>query len=219
MRTPHGNDVVGIDEAGRGPLAGPVVAAACMLTQVLTRRRGRSYPTWSPRGDRQSCVIGDSKCLTKSMREDAYAWLIAHCPFGVGMSSAEEVDRNGILQATEHAMMQALNELRSKIHGRKTSILIDGRDGFLIEEGAVSIVRGDRTQPTIAAASIIAKVSRDRWMVTQRKLFPAYGFERHKGYGSAEHLAALTELGPCALHRASFLRKFRERAARAGGQG
>lgn len=120
------------------------------------------------------------------------------------MSSQEDVDRFGILQATENAMHQALSMLCEKI--TPTYLLVDGCDAFWFDFPHSSIIRGDDQEPAIAAASIIAKVTRDRMMCEHAKEFPQYGFERHKGYGSEEHINAIKTHGPCALHRKSFLR-------------
>ena len=200
--------IAGIDEAGRGPLAGPVMAGACVLTDTLFRCR-RSHPAWSPlaRGANRP-IIADSKCLSPEERETAYAWITAQCAWGVGAASAAEIDRNGILAATERAMQRALSMLERTIE--PTFLLIDGRDHFWFDYPHASVIRGDSTEPCIAAASIIAKVTRDRWMCERAVPFPAYGFERHKGYGSTEHLKAIREHGPCELHRGSFLRRIRE---------
>lgn len=120
------------------------------------------------------------------------------------MSSHTDIDRIGILAATELAMQQALSMLAKTI--TPTYVLVDGRDHFWFDYPHSSIVRGDDTEPTIAAASIIAKVTRDRLMIEAAAQFPMYGFDRHKGYGSEEHIAAIRNYGPCALHRKSFLR-------------
>ncbi len=195
---------MGIDEAGRGPLAGPVVAGACHISQELFRRR-RAFGAWSPwkRKPANDVIIGDSKALASKEREIAYAWITEHCAFGYGMRSQEDIDCFGILAATERAMQAALRMLSKKI--TPTYLLVDGRDHFWFDYPHRSIVRGDGLEPCIAAASIIAKVTRDRMMMKHAKDFPQYGFERHKGYGSPEHLEAIKKFGPCKLHRYSFL--------------
>ncbi len=197
--------IVGIDEAGRGPLAGPVVAGACHIPLPLYNRR-RSYGAWSPnkRAISNDLIIGDSKALTADQRERAYAWITEHCFWGYGIVSAEAIDRIGILEATNEAMRQALTMLAEKI--TPTYLLVDGRDAFWFDYPHTSIIRGDDLEPAIAAGSIIAKVTRDRLMVEAASEFPVYGFEGHKGYGSSNHIAAIKEHGPCAIHRRSFLR-------------
>lgn len=180
--------IVGIDEAGRGPLAGPVVAGACIDC--------KNFP---------SHLIRDSKQLSEENREKAFLWIEEHCTYGIGISDASEIDRIGILEATQKAMQDALAEVAKTM--TPTYILIDGRDHFWFDYSHSSIIDGDQKEPCISAASIIAKVTRDRWMVeTAHQRFPHYDFARHKGYGTPEHLAALQRYGPCPLHRRSFLR-------------
>jgi ribonuclease HII len=181
--------IAGIDEAGRGALAGPVVAAAC----VLSAGKRRLPP-----------FIRDSKKLTPEGREEAYAWIIAHCTYGIGMAEALFIDANGILAATERAMQQAVEELRKSI--APTYLLVDGRDKFWFDYPHSSIIRGDETEPCISAASIIAKVTRDRIMEREHQRFPLYGFEEHKGYGAPAHLEAIRIHGPSPLHRTTFLK-------------
>lgn len=196
--------IVGIDEAGRGPLAGPVYAGACAIPCELFRRR-RHYKAWSPfkKIPDDDCILADSKQLEPAARERAFAWINQNCAWGVGFSTAKEIDEIGILAATEKAMNDALKMLEKVI--TPTSLLVDGRDAFFFPYPKVSIIGGDGLEPTIAAASIIAKVSRDRWMREQAKMYPQYGFEGHKGYGSLEHIDAIKKHGPCELHRLSFL--------------
>lgn len=199
--------LVGIDEAGRGPLAGPVVAAACHLPCSIFRRR-RGYGAWSPFPRRKDgeWVLADSKVLEEEDREAAYAWIVAHCPYGVAMTDAHEIDTLGILAATERAMQEAVSMLARSV--TPTYLLIDGKDGFWFDYPHSSVIRGDGTEPCIAAASILAKVTRDRLMRSHAETFPQYAFDRHKGYGTEIHHAALREHGPCVLHRRSFLRAF-----------
>jgi ribonuclease HII len=202
------NVIVGIDEAGRGPLAGPVVAAACVLKAEMHKRRPFG---WSPFKRRQSpdCLIGDSKMLTEAEREEAYAWITEHCHFGVGSADALDIDTHGILIATEKAMHLALGQLKTFVE--PTYLLVDGCDAFWFDYSHSSVIHGDSLEPCIAAASIIAKVTRDALMRDHDRDWPQYGFARHKGYGSDQHMQALREHGPCALHRQSFLQKFYER--------
>lgn len=197
--------IVGIDEAGRGPLAGPVVAGACHIPMELYRRR-KAYGAWSP--NKRVCsddtIIGDSKALSGLQREKAYNWITQHCAWGFGIVSAERIDKIGILEATNEAMKQALSMLSEKI--TPTYLLVDGRDAFWFDYPHTSIIKGDDKEACIAAGSIIAKVTRDRLMIEASREFPQYGFEGHKGYGSAEHIAAIKKHGPCEMHRRSFLR-------------
>lgn len=180
--------IVGIDEAGRGPLAGPVVAGVCVDCPI--------FP---------SSFIKDSKQLTPEERERAFLWIEAHCTYGIGIADASEIDRIGILEATQKAMQDALAKVAEIV--TPTYVLIDGRDQFWFDYSHSSIIDGDRKEPCISAASIVAKVTRDRWMVeTAHRQFPQYNFAQHKGYGTPEHLAALVKYGPCPLHRQTFLK-------------
>ena len=180
--------IVGIDEAGRGALAGPVVAGACLLIDAL---EGQS-------------LIRDSKQLSPAQREEAFVWIEANCTFGFGVVEGHEVDTIGILGATEKAMNMALSMIEDSI--KPTYILVDGRDKFWFNYPHTGIVRGDESEPCISAASIVAKVLRDRLMVRHADAFPRYKFEEHKGYGAPEHIDAIRTLGPCPLHRKTFLR-------------
>jgi ribonuclease HII len=197
--------IAGIDEVGRGAVAGPVAAGACIVTIELFRRK-RAFPCWSPFETKQNddVLIADSKLLSPEQREVSYEWLVRNCAFGVGMVSAAVVDEKGILFATNAAMIAALDHL--SLLSVPTELIIDGRDRFQFPIPHRSIIRGDQTEPAIAAASIIAKVTRDRWMRDQEVQFPNYGFSKHKGYGSADHYASLRKHGPCPLHRRTFLR-------------
>ena len=177
---------VGIDEAGRGALAGPVVAGACVLPVSRIPVR-----------------IGDSKQLSPNEREASFEWIIKHCVYGVGIVAASEIDRIGILACTEIAMQQAVAAV-ANVHPT-LYLLIDGRDAFWFDYPHSSIIRGDESEPCIGAASIIAKVTRDRLMIKYSRKFLKYGFGQHKGYGTPEHLATLKKHGPCMLHRKSFL--------------
>ncbi len=203
--------VAGIDEVGRGSVAGPVVAGACVLDLPLFRRRS-AFPRWSPfqraSSTRKDVLIADSKLLSPEEREVSSAWLTSNCAYGIGVVSAFVVDKRGILYATNQAMLMALEDLRSKIH--VDSLLVDGRDRFHFPLPHQTVIRGDMLHPEIAAASIIAKVYRDRMMREYGKEFPLFGFENHKGYGAPQHLALIKEHGPCDLHRKSFLRALLE---------
>ena len=176
--------VAGLDEVGRGPLAGPVVAGAVLLNRF-------HFPV----------RIDDSKRLSPSAREAAYRAILPYAQIGVGFVGPEEIDRIGIHRATALAMRRALKRLPTL----PVLALIDGAwvpSGFPIP--AMPIVRGDSRSLLIACASIVAKVIRDRWMLKIHRLVPEYGFHRHKGYGTPEHLDALRLIGPSLFHRFSF---------------
>ena len=179
--------VCGVDEAGRGPLAGPVCAAAVIL----------------PRG----CVIeglNDSKQLSEKRREALYDEIISRAErYGIAFASVEEIERLNILGATYLAMNRAIEALGAGID----LALIDGNRSEGIAYPCRTVIKGDAKCASIAAASVLAKVTRDRYMLALADRYPGYGFEKHKGYGTTLHYAALRELGPCAEHRAKFLRK------------
>lgn len=198
--------MAGLDEAGRGALAGPVVAGACVLRNELFRRR-HSFPRWSPfeRKREGDFLIADSKLLSPAEREHSYSWIVEHCFWGVGIVDAAFIEEYGILPATEYAMRLALAMLSQTAH--PALLLVDGRDHFTFPLPHRSIIRGDQSEPCIAAASIVAKVTRDRLMRDAAIAFPHYGFAGHKGYGSEDHIAAIRQFGPCGIHRYSFLRR------------
>jgi ribonuclease HII len=174
----------GVDEAGRGPLAGPVFAAAVILDDLLPIKG-----------------LADSKKLTPKKREHLYEIIKAQALcFCVATASVEEIDQLNILQATLLAMQRAVKGLRLK----PSKVLVDGNRLPVLDIRAEAIVKGDATVPSISAASILAKVERDRWCVEVDAQFPNYGFLTHKGYGTQVHLRALQEHGPCVLHRRSF---------------
>lgn len=177
--------VCGVDEAGRGPWAGPVCAAAVILD-----------PDNLPTG------VNDSKKMRESARVAAFDEIIAKAlATGIAVVSAAEIDDVNILQATYRAMTQAVAAL--KVHPNLA--LIDGnRSPPNLQCNSITIVKGDSLSLSIAAASILAKVTRDRFMAQADQDFPGYGFARHKGYGVPEHSLALAKLGPCPLHRRSF---------------
>jgi ribonuclease HII len=176
--------LAGVDEAGRGPLAGPVVAAAVILD------------------DRKPIQgLADSKKLSAKRREALFDEIRAKALCcSIAQASVQEIDQLNILQATLLAMRRAVLGLRLP----PKLVLVDGNRLPALEMRAQAIVKGDATVPSISAASILAKVSRDRWCVDYHQLFPHYGFAQHKGYGTAEHLAALRQHGPCPEHRRSF---------------
>lgn len=181
--------VIGIDEAGRGPLAGPVVAAAVKIRDIV--------PEFE--------MINDSKKLSEKKRELLFDIIMENCEVGVGVVGAEKIDEINILNATFLAMRTAIGELREK--GVEWEIaLIDGNHKVREYDGVQEpVVKGDGKSLAIAAASIIAKVTRDRMMVEQSKEYPVYLFEKHKGYGTKAHREAIIENGPCKYHRMSFL--------------
>lgn len=179
----HGPFTAGVDEAGRGPWAGPVVAAAVILN-----------PKKAPSG------IKDSKRLTREERGDLYALLMERALCAVGSASVEEIDYHNILGATKLAMQRAVAGLPQA----PVAVLIDGNQPPKFDCRTIAIIGGDGISMSIAAASIIAKVTRDRLMAELHEAHPHYGFDRHVGYGTQAHQRALAEHGPCAIHRKSF---------------
>ena len=179
--------ICGVDEAGRGPLAGPVCAAAVMLPP------GIEIPG-----------LNDSKKLTEKKRDALYDQICASAvTYGIAFASVAEIEELNILGATFLAMRRAVEQLKQT----PGLVLVDGnRDPGLPFE-TECVVKGDGKCADIAAASILAKVTRDRYMLEQAERFPQYGFEKHKGYGTAAHYAALREYGPSEIHRPSFLKK------------
>lgn len=175
--------VAGLDEVGRGPLAGPVVAAAVVLD-----------PKRMPDG------LADSKALTAARRDQLFHAILASARVGVASVSAVEIDRINIRQASLLAMCRALAALPCE----PDFALVDGNDPPALPCEVETVVKGDASIASVAAASIVAKVIRDRLMARQAILFPEFGFAENAGYGTPAHLAALTRHGPCALHRRSF---------------
>jgi len=180
--------ICGVDEAGRGPLAGPVCAAAVILPAHL-----------------EISGLTDSKKLTDKKRRELYPIIKEQAiAYGIGMASEKEIDEINILQATFLAMQRALDQLTVK----PDLALIDGNREKDFEIPVKTVVKGDSLSMNIAAASILAKVTRDDLMVKLAEDYPQYGFEIHKGYGTKAHYAALTEHGSCPIHRMTFLKKF-----------
>lgn len=178
-------NIAGIDEAGRGPLAGPVVAAAVVFDQDAELIEG----------------INDSKTVTERRREILFDRIQANAKaIGIGIVDSTEIDRINILKATHKAMRQAIGRLKLKID----HILVDGRGLPDRIYSQTAIVHGDRICYSISAASIIAKVYRDRIMREMDSVFPGYGFAKHKGYGTRQHREAIQKLKPCPIHRRSF---------------
>lgn len=184
--------VAGVDEAGRGPLAGPVVAAAVVLP-----------PRWAREGLPDALRgLNDSKQLTAAQRERFFEFL-TRCPevrYALACVDAAEIDALNILRATERAMQQALAQLQPA----PEHVLLDGRRVPILAWPQTALVGGDTRSYSIAAASVLAKVTRDRMMLEFHARWPVYGFAEHKGYGTAAHLAALAAHGPCPIHRRSF---------------
>lgn len=180
--------ICGIDEAGRGPLAGPVVAGAVILPK-----------------DCEILYLNDSKKLSASRREELYDEIMEKTiATGIGMAGPARIDEINILQATYEAMRQAVANL-----GKEPGILLN--DAVTIPEMTVPqvpIIKGDAKSVSIAAASILAKVTRDRLMAEYDKILPEYGFAKHKGYGSKEHIDAIRRLGPSPIHRKTFIKNF-----------
>ncbi len=192
----HPHIVCGIDEAGRGPWAGAVVASCVIVGDAP-----------------QSLLLAldDSKKLTRAKRESLFDAIHAHMQVGIGQSSADEIDHLNIWKATERAMQRAFSAL-----GAKADIaLIDGNRHPALPCETITLVKGDSISASIAAASIIAKVTRDRMMETLDKEYPGYGFTKHAGYGTRQHMEALKQLGICPAHRKSFapIRTIIEQAA------
>ncbi len=181
--------ICGVDEAGRGPLAGPVCAAAVILPPDLELEG-----------------LNDSKKLSEKRREALYPLICEQAlAYGIAFASEQEIDEINILQATFLAMRRAVEQL-----GQKPGLaLVDGnREPDFGDIPVRTIIKGDSRSANIAAASILAKVTRDRFMLEQDAVYPQYGFAVHKGYGTQKHYAALREYGPCPIHRRSFLKKF-----------
>lgn len=180
--------ICGIDEVGRGPLAGPVVAGAVILPK-----------------DCSILYINDSKKLSEKKREELYDIIMSEAvSAAVGYASWERIDEINILQATYEAMREAINNLSVK----PDILLNDAVTIPKVDIKQVPIIKGDAKSISIGAASIIAKVTRDRLMVQYDELYPEYYFASNKGYGSASHIAALKEYGPCPIHRHSFIKNF-----------
>ncbi len=180
--------ICGVDEAGRGPLAGPVCAAAVILPKHL-----------------ELPGLTDSKKLTDKKRRELFPLIQEQAiAYGIGFATEQEIDEINILQATFLAMQRALDQLAVK----PDLALIDGNREKDFGLPVKTVVKGDSLSANIAAASILAKVTRDNLMEEMAKEYPQYGFEIHKGYGTKAHYAALREFGACPIHRATFLKKF-----------
>ena len=179
--------ICGVDEAGRGPLAGPVCAAAVILPKGLV------IPG-----------LNDSKKLSDKRRRELFPIIQQEAvSFGIAFASQEEIDEINILQATFLAMRRAMDQLNPQ----PEFALIDGNRETDFGVPCKTVIKGDSLSANIAAASVLAKVTRDNWMMEAAEKYPGYGFEIHKGYGTKAHYAALEKLGPCPIHRRSFLKK------------
>lgn len=217
----QGYDVlIGADEAGRGPLAGPVVAGAVCINKTFYNLHV---------SDETILLFQDSKVLSENQREQAYNILIqwaqeGHLWFAQGEASVDEIDTNNILCATTSAFRRALEHLKKDLPSAEalfqtqsqsqTCLIIDGCPLKKLPYLHTSIVKGDRTSFCIAAASIVAKVYRDHIMNVLAQKHPQYHFENHKGYGTAEHIALLKQYGACAIHRKTFLKKILKKQPR-----
>lgn len=180
--------ICGIDEAGRGPLCGPVVAAAVILPDEYN-----------------ILYINDSKKLSETKREEVYKEIDKYAvAYGVGIVSPERIDGINILQATYEAMRTAIH----KLSVTPDILLNDAVTIPMVDIKQVPIIKGDAKSQSIAAASIVAKVTRDHLMEEYDKLYPEYGFAKHKGYGTAAHIKAIKEYGPCPIHRRTFIKNF-----------
>lgn len=180
--------VCGIDEAGRGPLCGPVVAAAVILPDEYN-----------------ILYINDSKKLSETKREEVYKEIDKYAvAYGVGIVSPERIDEINILQATYEAMRTAIH----KLSVTPDILLNDAVTIPMVDIKQVPIIKGDAKSQSIAAASIVAKVTRDHLMEEYDKLYPEYGFAKHKGYGTVAHIKAIKEYGPCPIHRRTFIKNF-----------
>lgn len=186
------NIIIGVDEVGRGPLAGPVVAAAAVIMKSRFKNR-----------------IDDSKKLNASSREKSFQELLGKSLFGIGVVSEKVIDRFNIENATIMAMKKAVESLISKLKTRtrkRIHILVDGRVKLDVGLACTNIIKGDAKSKSIASASIIAKVTRDRIMSSYDRVYPQYGFLQHKGYPTKVHRDALKRFGLSLIHRVSFCR-------------
>ncbi len=188
---PYNERVAGVDEVGRGPLAGPVTAAAILIDR----------PNCS---EKLAAEIQDSKCLSSNRRKELDIKIREVSRVGVGWVERDEIDELNILWATMLAMKRAVHELSRKLGCRPSFVLVDGNHLPLLDCPARPIVKGDNKSTSIAAASIIAKVTRDKRMSDLAREYPGYGWERNAGYSTSEHLVALSQLGPTPEHRRSF---------------
>ncbi|MER1994181.1 MAG: ribonuclease HII [Eubacteriales bacterium] len=178
--------IAGMDEVGRGPLAGNVVTACVVMPE-----------------DPPILWIDDSKKLSETRREKVFNEIMEHALYvGIGEVTPEEIDRINILEATKKAMREAASQVPAEV------FLIDAVTKLGLNGREIPVIKGDASSYSIAAASIIAKVTRDRQMIEMDRIYPEYGFARNKGYGTKEHIEALKRIGPCPIHRRSFIGHF-----------
>ncbi len=205
--------VIGIDEAGRGPLAGPVVASACIFKKIChaefisASQENQIEILKQVQNDKNISIIRDSKLLSEKQREEIFDFIFENFYVGLGICDHETIDRINILEATYLAMKKSVSALNDKLQitNDKKIILVDGNKmipNMSIEQRA--IVGGDKIVKSISAASIVAKVTRDRMMHSWHEKYPQYGFSKHKGYGTKFHIDAIKKYGPCEIHRKSF---------------
>lgn len=188
--------VIGLDEAGRGPLAGPVVAGAVLLEKNFNSQKFKDLKE-----------INDSKKLSEKRRKELYKILISHSQisWGVGVVSEKTIDKINILEATKLAMKKAIDDLDVKnVDSEKVFLMLDGNFKIKVNHNQKSIIKGDQRALSIAMASIVAKVYRDSLMLKFDKKYPAYGFIKHKGYGTKHHYEMLKKYGPSVIHRKTF---------------
>ena len=178
--------IAGVDEAGRGPLAGPVVTACCMLPL-----------------DEMIDGINDSKKVSEKKREKLFDLITQKAVYSISIANCDEIDDINILNATKKAMTECIE----KMSVRPELVIVDAVD-LKVSVPIKSIIKGDATSYNVAGASILAKVTRDRIMREMDALYPEYGFAKHKGYGTKEHIDALIKYGPCPIHRYSFIKNF-----------
>jgi ribonuclease HII len=201
--------VVGVDEAGRGPLVGPVVASAVMIGKKDTERL-QENSILDEFGEDIFDLIRDSKKLTPKRRERVYNFIMTNFYVGVGICDHNTVDRVNILEASFLAMKKAISDLKMKNReavswGDEKIFLIDGNKTIPnLSDNQEAVVGGDNLVKVISAASIVAKVARDKMLLEMHEKYPQYGFDKHKGYGTKAHMEALEKFGPCEFHRKSF---------------
>ncbi|MFA7208882.1 MAG: ribonuclease HII [Parcubacteria group bacterium] len=197
--------VLGTDEAGRGPLAGPVVAAAAIVRKLST-----AQPSEETGSSSMWDLVRDSKTLSEKQREKVFDFIHENFYIGVGLCDHRTIDEINILEASFLAMKKAVTDLKTKFRQElpdfdNNIILVDGNKKIpnlsLFQQ---SVIGGDRIVKSISAASIIAKVMRDRMMLEAHAKYPEYGFAKHKGYGTKQHMEALQQFGPCEIHRQTF---------------
>ncbi len=185
------DNIIGIDEAGRGPLCGPVCACALILPN-----------------DFEISILNDSKKLSEKKREEIYLILQKKAIFEIALVDEKTIDEINILQATFKAMEEARTKLLSKLSGNNYKTIVDGNKlPKSFDKSCAAVVKADQKYPSVMAASIIAKVTRDRILIEKDKIYPEYGFKNHKGYGTKKHYEAISKYGITSFHRKTFLKK------------